>query len=60
MQANLNQANSFELSGKSIHVTYTSTGISDQPTFGYRDDRLSRSFSTGLPACRYLTVRPQV
>ncbi|SFN32607.1 hypothetical protein SAMN05216386_0489 [Nitrosospira briensis] len=45
MQANLNRANTFELSGKSIHVTYTSTGISGQPTFSYRDDRLSRSFS---------------
>lgn len=45
MQANLNQANTFELRGKSIHVTYTSTGIAGQPTFSYRDNQLSRSFS---------------
>lgn len=45
MQTNLNHANTFELSGKSIHVSYTSTGIAGQPTFSYRDNQLSRSFS---------------
>jgi len=45
MQANLNQANTFELSGKSIHVSYASTSFAGVPTFSYRDDRLSRSFS---------------
>lgn len=43
--ASLNQANSFELSGKSIHVSYASTSFLGGPTFSYRDDQLSRSFS---------------
>jgi hypothetical protein len=43
--ADLNQANSFELSGKSIHVTYTSTSFGGVPTLSYRDNRLNRSFS---------------
>lgn len=45
MQANLNQANTFELNGKSIHVSYASTSFTGVATFNYRDDRLSRSFS---------------
>ena len=45
MQGNLNQANTFELRGKSIHVSYTNTSVAGGPTFSYRDDRLSRSFS---------------
>jgi hypothetical protein len=45
MQANLNQANSFELRGKSIHVSYESTSFTGVPTLSYRDDRLSLSFS---------------
>ena len=45
MQANLNQANIFELRGKSIHVSYASTSFAGVPTLSYRDDRLSLSFS---------------
>jgi len=45
MQANLNQANTFELNGKSIHVSYASTSFTGVPTLSYRDDQLSRSFS---------------
>ena len=45
MQANLNQANSFELRGKSIYVSYESTSFTGAPTLSYRDDRLSLSFS---------------
>ncbi len=41
----LSQANTFELSGKSIHVSYSSTSFTGVPTFSYRDNRLSRSFS---------------
>jgi hypothetical protein len=41
----LSQANTFELSGKSIHVSYSSTSFTGVPLFSYRDDRLSRSFS---------------
>ncbi len=41
----LSQANTFELSGKSIHVTYSSTSFTGVPTLSYRDNRLSRSFS---------------
>lgn len=38
------QANLFELSGKSIHVTYSSTSILGGPIFSYRDNQFSRSF----------------
>ena len=41
----LSQANTFELSGKSIHVSYSSTSFTGVPTFSYRDNRLNRSFS---------------
>jgi hypothetical protein len=41
----LSQANTFELSGKSIHVSYSSTSFTGVATFSYRDNRLSRSFS---------------
>lgn len=41
----LNRANTFELSGKSIHVSYSSTSFAGVPTLSYRDNRLSRSFS---------------
>lgn len=45
MQADLIEPTLLNSVEKSIHVTYTSTGISGQPTFSYRDDWLSRSFS---------------
>jgi hypothetical protein len=38
------QANLFELSGKSIHVTYSSTSILGGPIFSYRDNQFSNSF----------------
>ncbi len=38
------QANLFELSGKSIHVTYSSTNILGGPIFSYRDNQFSKSF----------------
>jgi hypothetical protein len=39
------QANLFELSSSSIHVTYSSTSILGGPLLSYRDSQLSRSFS---------------
>jgi hypothetical protein len=44
-QAGLSQANSFELTGKSIHVSYSSSSFAGQPMLSYRDNRISRSFS---------------
>jgi hypothetical protein len=38
------QANLFELSSSSIHVTYTSTSILGGPLLSYRDSQLSLSF----------------
>ena len=38
------QANLFELSSGTIHVTYSATSILGGPIFSYRDDRISRSF----------------
>jgi hypothetical protein len=38
------QANLFELSSSSIHVTYSSTSILGGPLLSYRDSQLSRSF----------------
>lgn len=45
MQATLNQANTFELRGKSIHVSYASTSFAGVLTLSYRDDRLSLPFN---------------
>ena len=41
----LDRANTFELSGKSIHVSYESTSFAGVPTLSYRDNEISRSFS---------------
>jgi hypothetical protein len=38
------QANLFELSGDSIHVTYSATSILGGPIFSYRDNQFSNSF----------------
>jgi hypothetical protein len=38
------QANLFELSGNSIHITYSSTSILGGPLLSYRDNQLSLSF----------------
>ncbi|MBL8036331.1 MAG: hypothetical protein JSS38_04280 [Nitrospira sp.] len=38
-------ANLFELSGGTIHVTYSTTSILGGPLFSYRDNHLSLSFS---------------
>ncbi|MBX3324564.1 MAG: hypothetical protein U0223_14740 [Nitrospira sp.] len=38
-------ANLFELSGGTIHVTYSTTSILGGPIFSYRDNLLSLSFS---------------
>ncbi|HEY5139029.1 MAG TPA: hypothetical protein VIJ25_06880 [Methylococcales bacterium] len=38
------QANLFELSGNSIHVTYSSTNILGGPILSYRDNQRSLSF----------------
>jgi len=38
------RANLFELSGRTIQVTYSTTNILGGPIFSYRDNLLSRSF----------------
>jgi hypothetical protein len=38
------QANLFELNSSSIHVTFSSTSISGDPIFSYRDNQRSLSF----------------
>lgn len=43
--ANFTQANSFELSGGSIVVSYSSTSISGVPLLNYRDNNINRNFS---------------
>ena len=39
------RANLFELSSRTIHVTYSTTSILGGPILSYRDDALSRSFN---------------
>lgn len=39
------QPNSFELSGGSIHISYTTSGIDGQPHLSYRDAKRKLSFS---------------
>ncbi|MDF0674030.1 MAG: hypothetical protein P0120_06775 [Nitrospira sp.] len=44
MMEGFTHANLFELSSRTIQITYSTTSILGGPIFSYRDDTLSRSF----------------
>src|SRR5262245_4512266 len=45
MAKEFQQANLFELSGKEIQVTYSSSSFAGPPLFSYRDGSINRQFS---------------